>query len=136
MNDEKDNKPRQPIEEDDTLRLINQLQSCEDSSTTINFDDLTAAEGLTTSGSVDVREIRQAAYGKLLQALPIPILFIDRSYSVCYVSRAIAKFTAKYEEIKGVFFPELFPDPDRPKMDPAPDPGLSELDEAFQRRPP
>jgi two-component system cell cycle sensor histidine kinase/response regulator CckA len=112
VNDEKDNKPRQPIEEDDTLRLINQLQSCEDSSTTINFDDLTAAEGLTTSGSVDVREIRQAAYGKLLQALPIPILFIDRSYSVCYVSRAIAKFTAKYEEIKGVFFPELFPDPD------------------------
>ncbi len=112
VNDKKDNKPQQPIDEDETLRLINQLQSCEDSSITINFDDLTATEGLTTSASVDLREIRQAAYGKLLQALPIPILFIDRSYSVYYANRALAKFTAKYEEIKGVSFPELFPDPD------------------------
>jgi PAS domain S-box-containing protein len=105
-------KNEKAIDEDPTLRLMSELHSYDISSATIDFDDPADEAGLTKSASVDLRKIRQAAYGRLLQAVPIPILFIDRSHSICYANGAVTKFIGDFDDIKGSSFPELFHDPD------------------------
>ena len=77
---------------------------------TIDFDEFPDLEELATTSSFDLRKVKQAAYGRLLQAIPIPVLFVDRSGSIVFVNEAVGKITEKYAEIEKTPFAGLFPD--------------------------
>lgn len=63
------------------------------------------AKELTESGSFDVRRIKRSAFGKLLLAIPVPALLIDKSYSVRFFNEGWGRITSTYEELgEGSFF--------------------------------
>ncbi|MBI5572746.1 MAG: response regulator [Desulfomonile tiedjei] len=68
-------------------------------------------ENETASGSYDLRGVRATTFGKLLQALPIPALLINRSYNIVFANKAWGKIGAEYGNILGAHFSALFPDP-------------------------
>ncbi len=65
--------------------------------------------GLTATGSFDLGIVAATQFGKLLDALPIPILMIDGSYMVVFANQACAKISPNYARIQGVPFTTLVP---------------------------
>jgi signal transduction histidine kinase/ActR/RegA family two-component response regulator len=78
---------------------------------TINFDDFLTWEQLTQSSSVDLRGIKQATYGKLLQAIPIPVLFVDQDKRIVFCNKAFGRIWERYLEMMGEPYSILFKDP-------------------------
>jgi len=76
---------------------------------TIHLDSLTPA-GLTYSGSFDLREVQTTSLGRLLQALPIPALVIDRLFNILFFNQSCRNISPDYETIKGNSFASLFPE--------------------------
>jgi len=67
---------------------------------------------LTTSGSFDVRGgIWATTFGKVIQALPIPVFLIDESLKVAVSNQACSRFTPYYEKIQGRPFESLLGGP-------------------------
>jgi PAS domain-containing protein len=64
---------------------------------------------LTATGSFDLGIVAATQFGKLLDALPIPILMVDGSYMVVFANQACAKISPNYERIQGVPFTTLVP---------------------------
>lgn len=65
---------------------------------------------VTESGSFDLGGgIWATAFGKMIQALPIPALVIDQAYDVVVANQACGKISPRYEAIQGGPFPNLFP---------------------------
>lgn len=63
---------------------------------------------VTTSGSFDLRGgIWATTFGKVIQALPIPVFLVDESYNVTVSNQACGKFTPYYEKILGKPFANL-----------------------------
>jgi hypothetical protein len=54
------------------------------------------------------RDIWGSAFGKLIQALPIPALLIDEELNVAILNQSCAKFTPAYEQIRGRSFLSFF----------------------------
>ena len=77
-----------PEEEPKKPRHARRLQSTTDITETINFDNCLTWEQLTSSASFDLRGIKQATYSKLLQAIPIPVFFVDKSRKITFVNKA------------------------------------------------
>ena len=61
-------------------------------------------ENLTTTGSYDLRRLRASSLNKLLHALPIPALLVDRSHYVIFANEAWAKIISKRQKIEGRIF--------------------------------
>ncbi len=71
---------------------------------------------VTTSGSFDVRGgIWATTFGKVVQALPIPVFLIDESLKVTVANQACGRFTPYYEKIQGKPFASLFGGPSAAK---------------------
>lgn len=73
--------------------------------------DLTSlfTKDVTASGSFDIREeIWATTFGKVLQALPIPVLLIDHSHNIIVATQAWRKMAGGYEKILGNPFAGLF----------------------------
>ena len=67
---------------------------------------------VTTSGSFDVRgAIWATTFGKVVQALPIPVFLIDESLKVTVANQACGRFTPYYEKIQGKPFASLLGGP-------------------------
>ena len=65
---------------------------------------------LTTTGSFDVSSgIWRTTFGKVLQALPIPVLLIDTSCRIIMANQAWARIDENYGETVYCPFSELFP---------------------------
>jgi PAS domain S-box-containing protein len=78
---------------------------------TIDLGRLFLSE-LTDSGSFDVRgEMLSTTFGKVIQALPIPALLIDRSHKVWVANEAWGRITRDYTQLHGVPFPSLISNP-------------------------
>ena len=74
------------------------------------------ARDVTTSGSFDVRGgIWATTFGKVVQALPIPVFLIDESLKVTVANQACGRFTPYYEKIQGKPFASLFGGPSAAK---------------------
>jgi hypothetical protein len=74
--------------------------------------DLTSlfTKDLTTTGSFDVSSgIWTTTFGKVLQALPIPVLLIDTSYRTIMANQAWARIDKNDGETLYCPFSELFP---------------------------
>ncbi len=82
------------------------MQYADVSTETIDFDNLWPKD-VTSSGSFDVRRRRVGAFGKLLGALPMPALLVDRNFTVLVSNEACGLMHEKTGT--GASFAELFP---------------------------
>ena len=74
--------------------------------------DLTSlfTKDLTSTGSFDISSgIWRTTFGKVLQALPIPVLLIDTLYRIIMANQAWGRIAENYGEILFCPFSELFP---------------------------
>jgi PAS domain S-box-containing protein len=75
---------------------------------TIDLNNL-LTEDVTRSGSLNLRDdIWGTTFGKVIQALPIPVLLIDQSHNILVANKAWGKIAAGYEKILGNPFTGLF----------------------------
>jgi PAS domain S-box-containing protein len=77
----------------------------------VAFDAL-FTEDVSSSGSFYVKGFEETAFGRLLQALPIPALLIDASFRVFFANQACGRMGGLYEKILGTPFSTLFPNSD------------------------
>ncbi|HMK35725.1 MAG TPA: PAS domain S-box protein [Desulfomonilaceae bacterium] len=77
---------------------------------TIDLNSLLTPD-LTSSGSFDLQEVPKTAFGKLLKALPIPTLLVEKSGSIVFGNDACEKFSANVRALFGVRFSSLYSDP-------------------------
>jgi PAS domain-containing protein len=67
---------------------------------------------VTTSGSFDVRGgIWATTFGKVIQALPIPVFLVDESLTVTVANQACGRFTPYFEKIQRKPFASLLGGP-------------------------
>jgi diguanylate cyclase (GGDEF)-like protein/PAS domain S-box-containing protein len=106
------------------------LRVDEEATQTIELTSL-FTENLTTTGSFDVRSnIWKTTFGKLIQALPIPTLLIDRSYRITIANQAWKKVSPDYDKIQGKLFSLIFPNSESAKQ------AQAILEEVFSTRKP
>jgi PAS domain S-box-containing protein len=81
-----------------------------ESTHTIDLDGLFSKD-VTSSGSFKFPEIRNVTFGKLLQAMPLPTLLIDKSHAIVFANEAAARIEPDGKSVIGGSFSELFPIP-------------------------
>lgn len=103
---DKKNLPSHDLAADDSQEI--RLLELKDASTeTIDLDNLFGAE-LTASASFDFTWIEQAAFGKLLEAIPVPAFLVDSSRLIVFANRSLMKITPEYNGLKGQPFVSIF----------------------------
>jgi signal transduction histidine kinase/ActR/RegA family two-component response regulator len=70
---------------------------------------------VSSSGSFNIRGVTRTWFGKLLQALPLPALLIDRSYRVAFLNQAWSNPCTDYTQALGKPLSALIPDHDEAK---------------------
>lgn len=65
---------------------------------------------VTTSGSFDLRRIRDISFGKLLEAIPIATVLIDSDQKIIFSNQAVGRIAAEGDALLGVDFSSLFVD--------------------------
>ncbi|MGO9569732.1 MAG: diguanylate cyclase [Desulfomonilaceae bacterium] len=85
-------------------------------------------EGLTTSGSFNAEGIRSTAFCKLLRAIPIPALLVDKSHTIIFCNDACARISRNYEKLEGTEISSVFPNPEGSRI------GRLLIDEIFDKR--
>ncbi|HMK35626.1 MAG TPA: ATP-binding protein [Desulfomonilaceae bacterium] len=66
------------------------------------------SNAVSDSGSFDLRWIRQAAFGKLLDVMPVPALLVDEKYRITFANTACGFFSNRYSELNDATFSSLF----------------------------
>jgi hypothetical protein len=87
-----------------------QLSLQNESTETIDLQGLFASE-FSASGVVDLRSIGSTALGKLLEALPIPMMLVDQWFCVAFTNSAFGKISPDYKQIHGERFIDVLPSP-------------------------
>jgi hypothetical protein len=77
---------------------------------TIDLQSLFAPD-VSQTGVFDLRDIASTSFGKLLDALPVPVLLIDKWFFVVFVNQSCEKLSMDYREIQGMRFTDLLPNP-------------------------
>jgi hypothetical protein len=75
----------------------------------IDLDSLVGG-ALDRSQAFTFEQIQTTSFGKLLNALPLPVLLLDRYCTIVFVNQACVKISENYQEILGSPFSSLFPD--------------------------
>jgi DNA-binding CsgD family transcriptional regulator len=97
---------REAKQNDQCIKLLEVDQL---STHTIDLDTLLSKD-LSPSGSFEIRgEIWKSTFGKLLQALPIPAILVDRSQKMTVMNQACARIGPEYQEFQSAKFSELIP---------------------------
>jgi signal transduction histidine kinase/CheY-like chemotaxis protein len=65
---------------------------------TIDLNSLFSKD-VTSSGSFDLRGVRFGSFSRLLQAMSVPALLIDRSHTIEFANRAFSKMTGGLEPV-------------------------------------
>jgi PAS domain S-box-containing protein len=76
----------------------------------IDLSTLFASDAYS-SGTFDLSAISSSSLGRLLDALPIPVLLIDQWGQIGFANRACAKICTDYKKIQGIPFADLVPRP-------------------------
>jgi PAS domain S-box-containing protein len=87
-----------------------QLSLQNEATETIDLQGLFEPE-LSASGVLDLRSIGSTALGKLLEALPIPMMLVDQWFCVAFTNTAFSKISPDYREIHGERFIDVLPSP-------------------------
>jgi nitrogen-specific signal transduction histidine kinase len=64
------------------------------------------------SGVFDLSDISSTSLGKLLNALPVPVLLVDQWFCIAFVNHACEKLRINSKALKGSRFTDLLPNPD------------------------
>ena len=64
---------------------------------------------LTVSGSFDLGRVESTSLGKLLQALPIPAMVVDSTYTVIFSNEACLPIAPQHDSLEGFALVDLFP---------------------------
>jgi len=64
------------------------------------------------SGVFDLSDITSTSLGKLLDALPVPVLLVDQWFCIAFVNQACEKLRINSKAVKGSRFTDLLPNPD------------------------
>jgi len=67
--------------------------------------------GVYSSGTFDLSAISSSSLGRLLDALPIPVLLIDQRGQIGFANRACARLCSDFRKIQGIHFADLVPLP-------------------------
>ncbi len=76
---------------------------------TIDLGSLFTSD-VTTSGSFDLSKVKYASFGKLLQALSVPTLLIDRSHRIVFANHAFFEISSDSSAAVGQPLVSLFSD--------------------------
>ncbi len=76
------------IETTDVQAEPDYLQFSGVSTESIDIENLFTRD-ITTSGSFDLRQVRNISFGKLLAALPVPTLLLDSSHQIVFFNEAM-----------------------------------------------
>ncbi|MBI5571363.1 MAG: PAS domain S-box protein [Desulfomonile tiedjei] len=76
---------------------------------TIDLQDM-VRELDTACEESDNLGVQSTAFGKLLDALPLPALMVDRQHNVIFINQACEKISPDYKGVEGRPFSALFPD--------------------------
>ncbi len=105
-------KPKnQTTESDDEVFSEADVEAGFDRTESIDLSGL-FTEDVTVSGSFDLTDFEVSSIGKLLNALPIPALLLDRSQTILFAGESCKKVSLKYKKVIGEKFSVLFPNPD------------------------
>ena len=63
---------------------------------------------ITMSGSFELRGVHTTSFGKLLQAIPTPVLLIDSALNIVFANSSWEKITPEYHLLHGQSFLSLF----------------------------
>lgn len=74
----------------------------------IDLKDLVAE--LDTLGENLDPDLEGTPFGKLMEAVPIPVLLLDEARRITFLNEAVGKISAKYGELKGKECASIFPD--------------------------
>ncbi len=72
-----------------------------DTSTQSIYLDRFFTRDITTSGSFDLRRIKDISFGQLLEAIPIPTLLVDASYSIVFTNEALQRISEDTPKLIG-----------------------------------
>lgn len=86
------------------------LLAGDDKTQTIDLDSLFASD-VTESGSFDLRQVKFASFGRLLESLSVPTLLIGPSLRIEFVNAAFSRITGREFQVVGRTFSELLSDP-------------------------
>ena len=64
------------------------------------------------SGVFDLTDITSTSLGKLLNAVPVPVLLVDEWFCIAFVNQACEKLRVNSKALKGSRFTDLLPNPD------------------------
>jgi two-component system sensor histidine kinase/response regulator len=95
-------------EEDESF--ISPLRQANVPTETIDLNTLFKPD-MTSSGSFNLHDVSRTSFGKLLRALPIPALLIDKSFCVSFLNDACEKISENCRSVIGAPLASLFPDP-------------------------
>lgn len=76
------------------------LQSSHTKTLTIDLDTLFTRD-ITASGSFDLRQMKDISFGKLLEAVPMPTLLIDSSFSIVFANEALNSISLDCSQVVG-----------------------------------
>jgi len=82
----------------------------EEPTQTIDLQSLFGSD-VSQTGVFDLRDIASTSFGKLLDALPVPVLLIDKWFFVVFVNQSCDKLSMDYREMQGMRFTDLLPNP-------------------------
>lgn len=105
-------KTLRPVEEADSMPSFPEFRTLDDEATqTIDVDHLFYDEA-TDSGSFNLSRIKFASFGRLLEALSVPTLLINRSHIVEFANAAFGEISGDGSDVEGSRFSSLFPNPE------------------------
>ncbi len=64
------------------------------------------------SGIFDLSDISSTSLGKLLNAIPVPLVLVDQWFCIAFVNQACEKLRVNSSALKGSRFTDLLPTPD------------------------
>ncbi|MBI5568512.1 MAG: PAS domain-containing protein [Desulfomonile tiedjei] len=97
-----------PTFDDDEDKTPPQLLSQGNVATeTIDLESL-LAQGFDSSGSFDLRDVRRSQFAKLMNALPVPALLVDRESCIVFANQSCGRISDQYQKILGNRFSALF----------------------------
>jgi PAS domain S-box-containing protein len=76
----------------------------------------TGSKDVTDSGSFDLRWLRVAAFGKLLEAIPLPILLVNVDGDIQLANKAFLNLARLPDSVVGWSFYSLFPDAEEMRL--------------------
>jgi nitrogen-specific signal transduction histidine kinase len=95
---------------DSEVNELSHLPLGSESTQTIDLQSLFSSD-VSQTGVFDLRDIASTSFGKLLDALPVPVLLIDKWFFVVFVNQSCEKLSVDYKEIHGRRFTDLLANP-------------------------